>query len=361
MSLGLGNVTTTYIGATGGLLRISATSGTVDLGSTNIRGGTAFNQPALVISGSNITVRTSGNVTAPVSVSADSISFPLGSLNCTFIVNNVGTRGIQCFGSFHTIQANNVTSTTGLSGSPINISATDSIVRANVATGGSAFNTPAITSSSRGNRLYIDTIVGGAGGTSAGINLGSANQLAVVREVYGGTGSPGISLSSTNTQSTVIVTGGVYASSLQPAIFSNSFDAFIKIKGPFVDSTARCAVQCVKFYTYDTIGLQTPMNMYDSTGAALNLNTYHSASPPPSDVRKGVGYGPNNQLIGTMSVPDPLSVAVGVPVDGATGSAVLTGSDVLSSEISSGVTIAERINNSATIASTGNQLQAGLS
>jgi hypothetical protein len=247
-----------------------------------------------------------------------------------------------------------------LTGSSIEVFATDSVIRANVATGGSANNTPAIASSGRGNQIYVDTVVGGPGVGQSSINLGSQNQLAVVREVYAGL-RPGISLSSTNIQTRVIVTGAVFASSSSPAIVSSSFDAFLKIKGPYVDSAERCALQCVKFYPYETIGLQTSMNMYDSTGTALTLSTYHSDSPPPSDVRKGVEYGPNNQLVGTMSVPDPMSVVLGVPVDDTVGEAVLTGESVLESEISSGISIKTRINNIATISSTGEQLKAGVS
>jgi len=359
MSLGLG--TTTYVGAVGGLLRISATSGTVDLGSTNIQGGSVSNFNALLISGSNTTVKTLGNVSTPSASTAQSILFASGANNCTLIVNNVETRGIRCQGFLNTVQANNVnSSTTGLTGSSIEVFATDSVIRANVATGGSANNTPAIASSGRGNQIYVDTVVGGPGVGQSSINLGSQNQLAVVREVYAGL-RPGISLSSTNIQTRVIVTGAVFASSSSPAIVSSSFDAFLKIKGPYVDSAERCALQCVKFYPYETIGLQTSMNMYDSTGTALTLSTYHSDSPPPSDVRKGVEYGPNNQLVGTMSVPDPMSVVLGVPVDDTVGEAVLTGESVLESEISSGISIKTRINNIATISSTGEQLKAGVS
>jgi hypothetical protein len=50
-----------------------------------------------------------------------------------------------------------------------------------------------------------------------------------------------------------------------------------------------------------------------------------------------------------------------VPVDGELGTAVLTGDAVFESEIAPGVPIKTRINNIATISSTGEQLKAGLS
>ena len=58
-------------------------------------------------------------------------------------------------------------------------------------------------------------------------------------------------------------------------------------------------------------------------GSKVILSNYVSSSPPPSDVRAGVIYGPSNTLAGTLAMPVPDQVAYGVPVDASTGTATL--------------------------------------
>jgi hypothetical protein len=93
LSLGLGNAATTYVGTTTGLLRISATSGTIDFGSANITGGSLTNRPVLIVIGSNITVKTTGNASASVT-SSNAIQISNLAVNVTLIVNDVTVFGI---------------------------------------------------------------------------------------------------------------------------------------------------------------------------------------------------------------------------------------------------------------------------
>ena len=51
---------------------------------------------------------------------------------------------------------------------------------------------------------------------------------------------------------------------------------------------------------------------------------YAAGYPAAGNVRSGTTYGPNSALTGTCAVPPPGSVALGVPVDATTGTAVLT-------------------------------------
>jgi hypothetical protein len=81
-----------------------------------------------------------------------------------------------------------------------------------------------------------------------------------------------------------------------------------------------------------------------------------------ADVRSGTVYASGN-LTGTCAVPAAGSVALGVPVGSGTGTAVLTPEAVWSTLTSSLTTvgsIGERLKNTATVASTGDQIAAAL-
>ena len=88
--------------------------------------------------------------------------------------------------------------------------------------------------------------------------------------------------------------------------------------------------------------------------------------PAISNVRAGVVYG-GGILTGTCAVPAAGSVALGVPVDNTTGTAILTQANVqsavwntLTSSLTTAGSIGERLKNAATVATTGEQLATAL-
>jgi hypothetical protein len=87
--------------------------------------------------------------------------------------------------------------------------------------------------------------------------------------------------------------------------------------------------------------------------------------PNQSDVRLGTTYNAGTN-VGTMAVPASASVALGVPVDNTTGTAVLTNDNIGDiwnypvSGISVSNSIGERLKNCSTVASMGQQLAAAL-
>jgi hypothetical protein len=66
-------------------------------------------------------------------------------------------------------------------------------------------------------------------------------------------------------------------------------------------------------------------------------------NPAVADVRSGVGYG-GGSLIGTAAIPAAGSVALGVPVDATTGTAVLTAANVQAALTSQGLTTTRAAN-----------------
>ena len=72
------------------------------------------------------------------------------------------------------------------------------------------------------------------------------------------------------------------------------------------------------------------MQVAQSSGSTLRLlytadNMPSGGYPATSNVRGQVVYGPNLEFEGTLAVPPPSSVAVGVSTDNTVGTAVLTG------------------------------------
>jgi hypothetical protein len=95
----------------------------------------------------------------------------------------------------------------------------------------------------------------------------------------------------------------------------------------------------------------------------VSPNTLGGA-PGPEDVRDGVVYALES-LVGTLKVPLPTQVSIGVPTDDTVGTAILNADDVKdaiwnvpTSELNVEYSIGKRLKNVATVESTGEQITA---
>ena len=76
-------------------------------------------------------------------------------------------------------------------------------------------------------------------------------------------------------------------------------------------------------------------------------------------MRLGTTYGASGELTGTLAMPIPATVLLGVLTDATTGTLLMTPADFWNYLISSGFTtnsIGDRLQNAATVATTGNQI-----
>jgi hypothetical protein len=78
-------------------------------------------------------------------------------------------------------------------------------------------------------------------------------------------------------------------------------------------------------------------------------------SPPQSDVRDGVIYALDSQT-GTLKVPPPSTVMLGVPTDNTTGTGIFTPDALFDSILNETHPIAKRLKNVATVDTTGAQI-----
>jgi hypothetical protein len=103
-------------------------------------------------------------------------------------------------------------------------------------------------------------------------------------------------------------------------------------------------------------------NYADTAGAKTLVDATTGQMPAATDVRNGVSYA-SGALTGSCAVPAAGSVALGVPVDATTGTAVLTPAavwDTLTSSLTTSGSIGERLKNASTVATNGEQLASAL-
>ena len=113
-----------------------------------------------------------------------------------------------------------------------------------------------------------------------------------------------------------------------------------------------------------TIDTNTSSWLYQiSTGGNRTLYAAGVAlgNPATTNVRFGTTYGASSELTGTLRVPSAANVLSGVLVDATTGTLLMTPADFWNYLIASGFTansIGDRLQNAATVATTGGQIAA---
>lgn len=199
---------------------------------------------------------------------------------------------------------------------------------------------------SNGNNWQIAINNGGTGtinitavGNLTNSPAGSVNPYAAIYN--GSTGTINITgnllgsgdrnyVASNESTGTLTVIGSLTMGNGRPCIASGSANQNTFLSGPFISNNT--GVQPNLAYRWRWVNgvgssYMTVPN-YNGTGYK-NLYTADNSSsasgqPAASNVRSGTVYGPANELTGTCAVPAAGSVALGVPVDATTGTAVLT-------------------------------------
>lgn len=169
------------------------------------------------------------------------------------------------------------------------------------------------------------------------------------------------------------IVGSIIAGLGGPAIVSTSGTAIHIFTGPFICSTAgMLPLNILRMNYFRTMGSYFEFRDETTNGAnppaapapAARLVSPDTIvdSPVPANVRQGISYALGT-LTGSLIVPSPNSVALGVPTDNTTGSAVLTPSAIwnyATSNITDADTIGARLKNASTVDTTGAQLTAFL-
>jgi hypothetical protein len=346
-----GNLTCTaaqaiYVGATTPTLEMTLTSGNTGTFNGSVLTMTAtanFNAIRLSSSG---TLNLNGNYNIDGSAAAN-----------RYIIQLTGTGTINIVGDL------SLTSTSG--GAFANA--------LNIAGTGTA-NITGNVSGGTGTVLGVVTILGTAAGainitgnvSTTGfpaICLNTSNTLTVIGNVSSTGTQP--TIYNQVTAATISVTGIITAGTSAPAIYSAfalqasySSGTFVKVSGNVVNSTNNMAIVAPRV----TIDTATSSWLFQiSTGGNRTLYAAGVAlgNPATSNVRFGTTYGASSELTGTLRVPSAANVLSGVLTDNTTGTLLMTPADFWNYLIASGFTansIGDRLQNAATVATTGGQI-----
>jgi len=195
------------------------------------------------------------------------------------------------------------------------------------------------------------------------INLRASNTLTVIGNVSATGTQPAIY--NQTAAATILVTGIITAGVSAPAIYSAfalssnySSGTFVKVSGNVINSTNNMAIVAPRV----TIDTATSSWLFQiSTGGNRTLYAAGVAlgNPTADNVRFGTTYGASSELTGTLRVPTAANVLSGVLVDNTTGTLLMTPADFWNYLIASGFTansIGDRLQNAATVATTGGQI-----
>jgi hypothetical protein len=152
------------------------------------------------------------------------------------------------------------------------------------------------------------------------------------------------------------VIGQLAASTSSNAISSTSTTATNIFSGPLINSGSRNAIYCYNVELYDDVTTRYTIGVSGSTNTiSLVSPDQVTGVPSGSNVRRGVIYGPGSELTGSMAVPDPRSVSIGVAVDGTVGTAIVKPEDLWNyavTALTASNSIGQRLASTSTSAST---------
>lgn len=192
--------------------------------------------------------------------------------------------------------------------------------------------------------------------TTSSINLQSGTTLNVTGNTTGGTAYPAIY--NITTPATIDLLGITTSGSGSNAV-QGLLTTFVKVRGNVVHTDTYAAIYAGRIVIDNNV---TSWQFKDSTNTITR--TLYTAgvalgNPATNNVRFGTVYGASNELTGTLRVPSAANVLSGVLTDNTTGTLLMTPADFWNYLISSGFTansIGDRLQNAATVATTGSQI-----
>jgi hypothetical protein len=224
--------------------------------------------------------------------------------------------------------------------------------------GTTATNPTGIVNNSAGTINVTGNVFGGTGNasTSYGISNASIGTINITGIVTAGTSTTATSAGINSTAAGIInIIGTLQATTTNNAVSSTSTTATNIFSGPLINSGSRNAIYCYNVELYDDVTTRYEIGVSGSNDTiTLYSPDQVTGVPSGSDVRVGTIYGPGNELTGSMYVPHPNSVSIGVAVDNTTGSALVKPEDLWNyalTSLTSSNSIGQRLASTATSAS----------
>jgi len=183
---------------------------------------------------------------------------------------------------------------------------------------------PAIDNLSFGTVTVTGSVSGSDVRAQPTINNSSIGTLIITGSVR--SGAAAIATVNSTTNGTIIIRGPISSSIAAVGVSSTGTTATNLFTGPFYNTGSFNAVYAYRMQMLSTSSQWT----FDTETAGVTKTLYTSNTlpgvPRENNVRRGVTY--NFGLTGSLAMPDPTTVKVGVATDNTTGSAILTAEDM---------------------------------
>jgi hypothetical protein len=270
----------------------------------------------LFLQGTSCSATIAGDVTGGGASNANGILLSGASANVTIAGNVTGGTTSNAQGAGSTGAFATITVTGGV------IGGSGSAAHGANATGATA--TVTITG----------TATGGSGASVYGAHAtGTSATITITGDVTGGAGTSAHGAYATGATSLITVTGSATSSSTSSnAIRSDATSSGygVLFSGDLTDTQSGVVACFARFFriidTSPSGVTQYANNASFPTGGTVSRVSADNVTgmPAEANVRDGLTFGYNDELEGTLAMPNSGSVALGVPVDNTTGTAVLT-------------------------------------
>lgn len=326
-----------------------------------------------IVTTSSILLGIGGSMISQTGAGAFTLTTPLltnngGNVPAVFVRSGTGTLTIN----------GNVSA--GSNGSATNVALSNTgtgtiNVNGNVTGGVSLQNTQGIVNTNSSATINVTGNVFGGGGGGAGnqainsngpvnitgsvtaqaqaIAISCSNTVTVIGNVT--SNGSGAAISAAAIANSITVTGNVFAGS-GVAISSTNGAASVTLIGNFTNVAGKQAIYCQTIYLSNTVTNQLTYNTPGGSSKTLYSDDTFPNLPATGNVRFGTTYGPGLVNTGTLRVPNPNVVLLGNLTDNTTGTLLMTPADFITELNTSTASVAVRLQNCATVATTGDQV-----
>jgi len=286
-----------------------------------------------------------------------SYSSDIGNIATKQIIYVTNTGTLNIVGNLNNTLSSNTTASNALR--------VDSIATVNITGDVNSNSTSAALNAACTIYLNANATINITGNINGGVNPCIYATTGIINVTGNVTGGSVAAIANATTAATISVIGTATASSTSPAILASfayttntASGTLVKVSGNVVNSTNNMAIVAPRV----TIDTNTSSWLFQvSTGGNRTLYAAGVAlgNPAIANVRFGTTYGASSELTGTLRVPTAANVLSGVLVDNTTGTLLMTPAQFWNYLIASGFTadsIGDRLQNAATVATTGGQI-----
>jgi len=202
----------------------------------------------------------------------------------------------------------------------------------------------------------VNITAGSVTAQGAAIAISCSNTVTVNGTVT--SNGSGAAISAVAAATSITVTGNVIvgAASTANVIVSTNAGASVTLIGNFTNTAGKQAIYCQTIFLSNAVTNALTYNTPGGSSRTLYSDDTFPNLPSTANVRFGATYGPGATNIGTLRVPNPNVVLLGNLTDNTTGTLLMTPADFVSELNTSTTPVAVRLQNCATVATTGDQI-----